>query len=93
MLPLEFKLERIFQLIDKILEGKVPIPSLQVLQIITKPSIKEDLAKLQVELATKIIFIFDEDYLKEINKNFEPSCEVPLATRVAILFDDVARPT
>lgn len=46
LLVLKFWPIRIFQLVDKILEGKVPILSLQVTQAITKPLTEKDLVKL-----------------------------------------------
>lgn len=42
------------------LEGKVPMPSLDVAQIITSPSTDNNLTKLQAKLAVEAITTFDK---------------------------------
>lgn len=67
------------------LEGKVPMSSLQIVQAVTKPSTKVDLAKLQAKLVVETIAMFDEGHLNETNIN--TSNDRPLATKIVFLFD------
>jgi len=47
ILTLDFAPTQVFHLVDKMLEGKLPMPSLEVAQAIIEPSTKEDLAKFK----------------------------------------------
>jgi hypothetical protein len=60
LLAPDFKPAGVFHLAGKMLEGKVPMPSLEVAQAVTEPSTDEDLAKLRAKLATEAIAAFDE---------------------------------
>lgn len=76
----KFKSIKIFQLVDKLLEGKVSILLLKRAQVVTKPLIQEYLAKLQEKLVTKAIVIFDKNHLEATNIN--PSSEMSFAIEV-----------
>lgn len=65
VLALKFKPTNISYLVDKMLEDKVSMSSLEVVQAISKPSIKKYLTKLQDKLAIETIVIFDKCHLKE----------------------------
>jgi len=90
LLAPDFKPAGVFHLAGEMLEGKVPMPSLEVAQAVTKPSTDEDLAKLQAKLAAEAIAAFDEGASQLTEPS--PSFDVPLATGVAYLSDVAARP-
>ena len=54
------------------------MPSLEIAQAITKPSTKEDLAKLQAKLATEAIATFEENIVHQTTPNLP--FDAPLAT-------------
>lgn len=84
LLILKFKLALIFQQTNKILQDEIYMPSLQVVQVVTKPSTRKDLIKLQTKLVVETIAIFDEGYLKDTNINL--SSDMLLATWIEFLF-------
>lgn len=55
-----FKLAKISHMVGKILEGQVPMPSLDVAQTIMASSMVENVTKLQIKLAAKAIVPFDK---------------------------------
>ena len=59
MLAPDFAPAQVFHLAGKILEGKAPMPSLEVAQAIIEPSTEEDLSKLQAKLAAEAIRVFE----------------------------------
>lgn len=91
LLMLKFKKAMIFQLDDKILEGKVRMSSLYITKVITKPLTEDDLVKLQIKLASKTIVIFNKGHLKEINISL--LFEIPLAICIIYLLDVSTRST
>lgn len=56
---LDSKAIRALHLINKMLECKEPMPSLEVAQVVTKPWINENLAKLQAKIAINIVLVFE----------------------------------
>jgi hypothetical protein len=79
----------VFHLAGNMLEGKVPMPSLEVSQIVTVPPTLEDLVGLQAKLATEAISAF------EANATSPPivqsSGDQSLIAEVAYLSDIAAR--
>lgn len=88
MMP-DFKPTWIFHLVGKILEGKMAMPFLNLAQAITKPSMNEDLAKLQTNLAAEAITLFDENSLHQIEPS--PPFDALLATKVTYLTNIATR--
>lgn len=89
LLAPDFKPAGVFHLAGKMLEGKVPMPSLEVAQAVTEPSTDEDLAKLRAKLAAEAIAAFDEGASQQTEPS--PSFDAPLPTGVAYLSDVAAR--
>ncbi len=89
LLAPDFKPAGVFHLAGKMLEGKVPMPSLEMAQAVTEPSTDEDLAKLRAKLAAEAIAAFDEGASQQTEPN--PSFDAPLPTGVAYLSDVAAR--
>ena len=81
--------DEVFHLASKMLEGELPMPSLEVAQTITQPCTEEDLAKLRAKLATEAIATFEENVVHQMTPN--PPFDVPLATRLAYLADVAAK--
>ena len=90
LLASDLKPAGVFYLAGRMLEGKVPMPSLEVVQAVTKPSTDEDLARLRAQLAAKAIAAFDDGASERIEPC--PPFDAPLATGVAYLSDVAARP-
>jgi len=65
MLAPDFVLVQVFHLVGKMLEGKIPMPSLEVAQVITKPSMEKDLLNLRAKLVAEAIVVFDKGVLQQ----------------------------
>jgi len=82
---------QVLHLASKMLEGKVPMLSLEVAQLIIEPSMEKDLVNLQAKLAIEAIAIFEEGVLQQE----EPPLllDAPSTRGVAYLVDVVVRST
>ena len=69
MLALGFVPAEVFHLAGKMMEEKLPMPSLEVAQTITEPSAEEDLAKLRAKLAAEDISKFEENVVHQMTLN------------------------
>ena len=89
MLALGFVPTEVLHLVRKMLEDKLPMPSLEVAQVITDSFTKEDLAKLRAKVAAEAISIFEENVVHQMTPH--PPFDVSLAPCVAYLADIAVR--
>jgi len=62
----DFALAQVFHLASKMLEGKIPMPSLEVAQAMIELCKEKNLVNLQAKLAYEIIVVFEEGVLQQV---------------------------
>ncbi len=85
----DFQPSSVFHLAGSMLEGKVPMPSLEVSQAVTAPPIEEDLVAMQAKLAAEAISAFEAN--ASLPSIGQPSRDQTLISGVAYLSDVAAR--
>ena len=85
----DFQAASVFHLAGSMLEGKVPIPSMEVSQAVIAPPTEEELVALRAKLAAEAISIFEANAAP--TPPLQPSEDQSLISGVAYLSDIAAR--
>jgi hypothetical protein len=85
----DFQAASVFHLAGSMLEGKVPIPSMEVLQAVIAPPTEDELVALRAKLAAEAISIFEANAAP--TPPLQPSVDQSLISGVAYLSDIAAR--
>ena len=87
----DFQAARVFHLAGSMLEGKVPMPSMEVSQAVMAPPTEEELAAIRAKLAAEAISIFEANAVPP--PSLQPSVDQSVISGVAYLSDVAERST
>ena len=87
----DFQPANVFHLVGSMLEGKVPMSSLEVSHAMTAPPTEEDMVAIRAKLAVEALSIFEANATSP--PIIQPSRDQALISRVAYLSNDAARST